>query len=71
MLSTGINVEAGHQYRAHDGFLWAIDGMAKTIDHLPHVKLVGITDPTAIKVIALNALLDRRFYNLVGAPPGS
>lgn len=37
--------------------------MAVTTDDLPHVKLVGITDPTARKVIALNALLDRRLFS--------
>lgn len=59
------NVEAGQRFRALDGFLWTVDGLARTHDHLPHVKLIGITDPTAIKVIALNALLDRRLYNVV------
>lgn len=60
------NIESGQRFRALDGFLWAVDGLARTTDDLPHVKLVGITDPTAIKVIALNALLDRRLYSVVG-----
>ena len=59
------NIESGQRYRALDGFLWSVDGLARTNDQLPHVKLIGITDPTAIKVIALNALLDRRLYNVV------
>lgn len=58
-------LRAGQKFRALDGFLWAVDGLAMTTGPLPHVKLVGITDPTSIKVIALNALLDRRLYDAV------
>ena len=64
-MSSLIDIQSGQKFRAVDGILWAVDGLARTTDHLPHVKLVGITDPTAIKVIALNALLDRRLYNEV------
>ena len=59
------DLQSGQRFQAIDGFLWAVDGLARTNDEFPHVKLVGITDPTAIKVIALNALLDRRLYNEV------
>lgn len=64
-MASVLDIQAGQRFRSADGILWAVDGLARTNDQLPHVKLIGITDPTARKVIALNALLDRRLYSEV------
>lgn len=63
MATYELEVQSGRRFRADNGMIWAVDGMAVTTDSLPHVLLIGVTDPTARKVISVNALMDKRLFN--------
>jgi hypothetical protein len=66
-IAANFELEAGRHFRADNGIIWKVHGMAVTTDALPHVMLIGVTDPTARKVISVDALLDRRLFSAMDA----
>lgn len=55
----------GQLFRAAGGILWEYAGEAPTQASEPHARLLRHGDARTIKIIALNALLDRGLFEPV------
>ena len=60
------NLDIGQRFRSHYGLLWEIEGFPKTTDKQRHVRLVGVWDPLAIKVVSTSALVDKSLFIYTG-----
>ena len=60
------NLNIGQRFRSHYGLLWEIEGFPNTTDKQRHVKLVGVWDPLAIKVVSTRALVDKNLFEYTG-----
>ena len=59
-------IALGQQFRATGGGIWEYVGRAPTKVPEPHVCLVRPEDRRTIKIISLDALIDRRLFEPVG-----
>ena len=56
----------GQLFRAAGGIVWEYAGEAPTQAPEPHAKLLRQGDARTIKIISMNALLDRGLFEPVG-----
>lgn len=59
-------IQPGQRFRTVDGGMWEYAGVAPTQAPEPHARLVRPGDPRTIKIISLDALLDRTLFEQVG-----
>ena len=64
-MSNSKDLAPGSKFRASEGLVWEIDRVCDTTSPIPHVKMVGVDDPSAIKVIAQSVLMDQRRFQAV------
>lgn len=55
----------GLKFRAAEGLVWEIDRICDVSSPIPHVKMVGVGDPTSVKVIAESVLMDQTRFQAV------
>lgn len=55
----------GLKFRAAEGLVWEIERLCDVATPIPHVKMVGVGDPTSVKVIAQSVLMDQSRYQAV------
>ncbi len=56
----------GQRFRAHEGMEWEVSNFVLTHrDENPHVALVKPLDRLTRKVIAVDALFDKRLFNVI------
>jgi hypothetical protein len=67
-MSRHTEIRPGQKFRAAEGLLWQVETMSDLSISIPHVKMVGVDDPSATKIIAKSVLLDQsRFNEMPGA----
>jgi len=59
-------IPQGQLFRAAGGIMWEYAGEAPTRAPEPHAKLLRQGDAPTIKIIAVNALLERGLFEPVG-----
>lgn len=58
-------LKPGQRFQTHEGYLWELEKFAPVKTSIPHVKLVGVRDRTACKVVAASTLVEgRQFFNV-------
>lgn len=60
------NLNVGQRFRSHYGLVWEIRDFPKTTDRNRHVRLFGVWDPLAIKIVSVSALVDRNLFEYTG-----
>ena len=55
----------GLKFRAAGGLVWEIDRIEELSTPIPHVRMVGVGDPTSVKVIAQSVLMDQARFQAV------
>ena len=55
----------GLKFRAAEGLVWEIDRIEELSTPIPHVRMVGVGDPTSVKVIAQSVLMDPARFQAV------
>lgn len=67
-MSRPTEIKPGQKFRAAEGLLWKVEKMSDLSISIPHVKMVGVDDPSVTKIIAQSVLLDQnRFQEMPGA----
>lgn len=67
-MSRASEIKPGQKFRASEGLLWEVETLSDLSISIPHVKMVGVDDPSSTKIIAKSVLLDQnRFQELPGA----
>ena len=62
------DIQPGQHFRASEGLLWEVDALSDLSTSIPHVKMVGVSDRSVTKIIAVSVLLDQsRFQALPAA----
>lgn len=55
----------GLKFRAAEGLVWEVERLCDVSTPIPHVKMVGVGDPTCVKVIAQSVLMDQSRFQAV------
>ena len=55
----------GAKFKATEGLVWEIERLCDVSTPIPHVKMIGVGDPTSVKVIARSVLMDQTRYQAV------
>ena len=55
----------GLKFRAAEGLVWEVERLCDVSTSIPHVKMVGVGDPTSVKVIAQSVLMDQSRFQAV------
>jgi hypothetical protein len=59
------DLQPGQKFKASEGLVWELDRLVDVTTAIPHVKMVGINDRHAYKIIAASVLLDERRFQAV------
>ena len=55
----------GLKFRAAEGLVWEIERLCAVSTPIPYAKMVGVGDPTAVKVIAQSVPMDQTRFQAV------
>lgn len=67
-MSRPAEIKPGQKFKATEGLMWQVERLSDLSISIPHVKMVGVDDPSVTKIIAKSVLLDQnRFQEMPSA----